>query len=166
MGLAPMRPALCLLCATLAAPARAAPPCEGRAAAIVVRAADHRLSLCDAGRPTAELPVALGRAGTGKRAAGDNRTPLGTYPLGAPRPSKEFGTFVPVGYPTPDQRRQGLSGGDIGVHGPKRRFAWAGRLNAGVDWTRGCIAVATDEAIALVVRWVKRHPGALIHIEA
>lgn len=72
--------------------------------------------------------------------------------------------FVPIGYPTESQRASGATGGAIGVHGPRRSFAWAGGWNATVDWTRGCVAVATDEAITKIAAWVARHPGAPIHI--
>jgi hypothetical protein len=41
----------------------------------------------------------------------------------------------------------------------------AGRLNVAYDWTLGCIAVASDEAIREIAAWVSaRRPG-YIHIE-
>lgn len=131
----------------------------------MVGTAEHRLLLCDQGRPIRSFKVAIGSGGTGKRQQGDKKTPLGTYGLGAPRPSKEFGTFIPVAYPNPSQRSRGFTGADIGVHGPKRLFRWAGAANVTFDWTLGCIALATDEEIGEVARWQKEKGVAAILIE-
>jgi murein L,D-transpeptidase YafK len=109
------------------------------------------------------MPVALGSGGLDKRWEGDGKVPLGSYPLGAPRASKAFHLFIPVGFPTPSQRRQGLSGGAIGVHGPSR--AHHGPLSTGMDWTLGCIAVGTDHEIERVARWVKESGAQRIIIE-
>lgn len=106
------------------------------------------------GAPSASFAVSLGKGGTGKTREGDGKTPLGTYSLGRPRASKRFGTFVPIGYPTPDQRKRGLTGRDVGIHGPDRRFGWAGSVNSWVDWTDGCIAVSSDEEIFRIAEWV------------
>ena len=109
------------------------------------------------------MPVALGSGGLDKRWEGDGKVPLGAYPLGAPRTSKAFHRFIPVGYPTPSQRRQGFSGGAIGIHGPSR--AHNGPLSTGMDWTLGCIAVGTDDEIDRVARWVKESKARRIIIE-
>jgi hypothetical protein len=45
------------------------------------------------------------------------------------------------------QERKGYTGSAIGIRGPSRAFAWAGRMNTATDWTQGCIAVASDGAI-------------------
>jgi murein L,D-transpeptidase YafK len=124
---------------------------------------DHDLWLCDKGRALARYGVALGRGGTGKRAEGDRKTPLGTYPLGKPRPSNRFGTFIPVGYPTAEQRLQGFTGSDVGIHGPERRLRWAGGASTWFDWTAGCIALGNDENVQSVASWVQvRHPTIVI----
>lgn len=140
-------------------------PCEGRKTALVIRSDEHRLWLCRAGTAEGSFKVALGRNGTGKQQEGDQRTPLGTYPLGQPRVSTEYHVFIPVGYPTPAQRRQGYTGSAIGIHGPKRSFAWAGWLITLFDWTLGCIALASDEEIEHVAAWVERERVAVVHIE-
>jgi murein L,D-transpeptidase YafK len=131
-------------------------PCSSSGPQVVVTTNDHLLWLCDGARVVASYRVALGRGGTDKRVQGDNKTPLGSYPLGAPRPSSRFGTFIPVAYPTPEQHRQGFTGSDVGIHGPDRRFRWAGRMNAWFDWTAGCVALATDEDVQAVATWVQR----------
>lgn len=67
-------------------------------------------------------------------------------------------------YPTDEQRRHGFTGGDIGIHGPKRGFRWLGSWTRLSDWTRGCIAVGTDDAIQKLVAWVREHHATRIHI--
>ncbi len=62
--------------------------------------------------------VSLGRGGLEKSVQGDRKTPMGTYSIGAPRPSKRFFIFIPIGYPSEKQRVNGFTGGDVGVHGP------------------------------------------------
>ena len=139
-------------------------PCAGTASAIVVLTESHTLFLCDGGRATARIRASIGSRGTDKRAEGDRRTPLGTYVLGEPRTSARFGTFIPIGYPTEEQRRRGLTGAAVGLHGPERRLRWAGAANAWVDWTAGCIALPSDAAISVVAAEVRRRGGATITI--
>jgi murein L,D-transpeptidase YafK len=135
---------------------RACPPAE---TVVVVDLRESRLHLCAGGGEEASFPVSLGRGGLGKRTKGDHRTPVGAYALGAPRSSKRFHVFIPVGYPTAAQAAAGFSGGDVGVHGPMLFFAWAGRLNTLFAWTDGCVAVGTDEEIERIARWVDaNHP--------
>ncbi len=105
--------------------------------------------------------VSLGSAGVDKRAQGDRRTPLGTYTLGAPRPSARWGTFIPIGYPTDEQRRRGFTGSDVGIHGPERRLRWLGPINAWLDWTAGCVAVPDDRALARVAAAARRGGAAI-----
>ncbi|MBF0175929.1 MAG: L,D-transpeptidase family protein [Magnetococcales bacterium] len=115
----------------------------------------YRLRLCHAGREEGSFRVALGRGGLNKRVEGDARTPLGRYYLGLGRPSDYFHTFIPVGYPTPEQKRQGYSGGAIGIHGPHQdpdRYKDTVRLS---NWTLGCIAVPSREDIEKIAAWVK-----------
>lgn len=138
-------------------------PCSGKGTVIFVDATERRLWLCQSGSPVESMPVALGRGGLDKRWEGDGKVPLGAYALAAPRASKAFHLFIPVGYPTSSQRRQGLSGGAIGVHGPSR--AHSGPLSTGMDWTLGCIAVGTDAEIERVARWVKESKARRIIIE-
>lgn len=141
-------------------------PCDGRAGEIVIRAAEHKLYLCEEGAAAARsFSVAFGRGGTDKRSDGDLKTPLGAYPLGAPRASKQYHLFIPVGYPTAAQQAKGFTGKNIGIHGPRRNFKWAGRINNWVDWTRGCIAVADDGAIDAIVSWVKKQAVRRVRIE-
>ena len=139
-----------------AAPAPRAADCQPDETAIVVDTSAHRLHLCRDGARAHSFVVALGMSGVDKRRVGDNRTPLGSYPLGMPRASRWFHRFIPVAYPTAAQQRAGFSGSAIGIHGPPRGLETAARLAMLVasDWTAGCIAVATDDEIERIVAWV------------
>ena len=129
-------------------------PSEPRAL-LFVDTTNHLLATCEAGRTTKTFSVRLGRNGTGKERQGDRKTPLGAYGLGAPRASVAYGTFVPVEYPTPEQRRAGLTGSAIGVHGPDRKLRWAGALVNLFDTTDGCIGIATDDEMGQIAAWVR-----------
>ncbi len=136
-------------------------PCPTASTPLVLTTRSRTLWLCEAGRATAHLPVALGSAGVDKRVQGDRRTPIGTYTLGTPHPSSGYGTFIPIAYPTEAQRKQGFTGTAVGIHGPRRRFRWLGPVNAWFDWSGGCVAVADDAAIAKVVQVASRGRAAI-----
>src|SRR5438445_459722 len=104
---------------------------------VVVDASARRLQLCEDGNPAREFRVALGAGGLEKRRQGDQRTPIGEYPLAPGRSSSQFHTFLHVGYPTGEERARGYTGGDIGVHGPGRSFRYLGSLSTLSDWTAG-----------------------------
>lgn len=130
-------------------------PCRNRGDIIVVDTTHNRMWLCQTDTPVQEFGVAIGFGGRDKREAGDKRTPIGEYPLGTPRASGEgFHRFIPVEYPTENQREQGFTGGDIGIHGPPRGWRWLGSLTTWANWTRGCIAVGTDSEIEAIEHWV------------
>jgi hypothetical protein len=143
----------------------AADPCGRPGAFVAVDTHSRRLSLCADGAAAETFRVALGAGGIGKRRTGDNRTPLGAYPLGSPRHSQLFGTFIPVGYPTATQARAGFSGGAVGIHGPARAFVFAGSFNTATDWTAGCIAVGSDPEIGRIAAWVRTHPRVEVRID-
>jgi murein L,D-transpeptidase YafK len=130
----------------------------------VVNLDDSVLWLCKSDKVLEEYSVSLGKGGVGKTRQGDNKTPIGTYSLGMPRPSKKFGIFIPVGYPTKSQKKEGYTGGSIGIHGPDRSFTWAGGLNTMIDWTQGCIAVKSDEAIGQIAEWVKAENPKVVYL--
>ncbi|MEQ1878125.1 MAG: L,D-transpeptidase family protein [Bdellovibrionia bacterium] len=141
--------------------------CEKHGTSIVVETGRHRLYVCENGKTQISYRSALGRGGLDKRVEGDNKTPFGTYPLGKPRTSNEFHVFIPVGYPTRNQKLNGYTGGDIGIHGPPVRFAESYYVSAAIsylDWTRGCIALGQNDFIEAVAAWVETHPKALLHL--
>jgi murein L,D-transpeptidase YafK len=143
--------------------AGSADPCATSKSAVVVLTASRTLWLCERGQAAARFRVSLGQGGVDKRREGDERTPLGTYTLGAPRPSAGWGTFIPIGYPTAAQRERGYTGSAVGIHGPARGLRWAGAANAWIDWTGGCIGMASDEELARVAA-VARRGGVTISI--
>lgn len=123
---------------------------------IVVDTATRVMTLCERGAAVATFPVAIGQNGVGKEKEGDKKTPLGTYTLGKPRPSKDYGTFIPIGFPTADQKKRGITGGAIGIHGPDRRLRALGSLAVALGWTYGCVAVASDAEMMSISRWIGR----------
>jgi len=133
-------------------------------AVIVVDASAHRMALCRAGKVEDSFRVRIGSEGVGKAREGDEKTPLGRYPLGAPTPSRTFHVFIPIGYPTSEQRAQGLTGSAVGIHGPHRRVRWLGPLVNVRDTTDGCVGVATDEEIERVAAWVRGAPGVGVEV--
>ncbi len=130
--------------------------CDADRTAIVVDTATRVLTLCEKGAAVATFPVAIGQNGVGKEREGDRKTPLGTYTLGAPRPSKGYGTFIPIGFPTREQKENGVTGGAIGIHGPERRLRALGSLAVTFGWTYGCVAVSSDVEMRSIVRWMGR----------
>jgi murein L,D-transpeptidase YafK len=153
--------ALCLFLLSARPPAPS--PCRPGETAVLVRVAAHALELCQEGRSVASHRVALGAGGIGKRQQGDGKTPLGLYPLGAPRSSPSFGTFVPVGYPTPAQQKLGFTGSAVGIHGPPRGAG--GALSTAIDWTAGCIAVGSDAEIGSISAWIRDRHVKAVRIE-
>jgi murein L,D-transpeptidase YafK len=150
----------------VAMPARAAGVCAGKDARIVVELQAHTLVLCQGDRAVASFGVRLGHAGIGKAQAGDGKTPIGIYPLGRPRVSQRYGIFIPIGYPTPEQRRRGFTGGAVGVHGPERRVKWLGRLVNSFDTSDGCVGLAKDEEMDSIAQWIRSTKARTIELRA
>lgn len=137
--------------------------CAAGETALVVRTSAHELTLCEDGTPVRTFDVSLGWGGVGKRRMGDGKTPLGRYPLARPRASHLFGTFIGVGYPTSAQIRLGFTGTAVGIHGPPRHAP--AFLASAADWTAGCIAVATDDEITAIARWIRTRDVKLVRLE-
>jgi len=129
----------------------AAAPCPEKGTAVIVETALHRMSLCAQGEVKHSYRVAIGSGGVATKRVGWAQTPLGTYTLVAPRPSAHFHTFI--GLVNPDPKR--FSAWAIGLHGPPRESKDSGELNVASDWTWGCIAVASDELIDEVAKFVR-----------
>ena len=143
---------------TLAPTIAPAATCPAKGVALLVETGQHRLWTCEDGRATGEYAVARGSGGVGKTRQGDAKVPLGDYALGPPRGSSQFHKFIPVGYPTSEQRRRGYTGSAVGVHGPARGWeTLPSAANTSVDWTLGCIAVGSDEEIRRLAAWVSGH---------
>ena len=139
-------------------------PCDGLGTSLAIDTEEHRLWLCKDGVAEKSFKVSMGTGGIGKHTAGDSRTPLGTYPLGQPNRSSKYYIAIAVGYPTREQVKRGYTGKDIAIHGPLRLHRKANGPQTRLDWTRGCIALGTDTAIAIVADWVKEHRPSVVHI--
>jgi murein L,D-transpeptidase YafK len=132
--------------------------CGGLAEAhVLVRTDERLLYLCDRGQSETSIKVRLARGGLGKRQAGDKKLPVGEYGLGSLRKSSRYGLFVPIEYPTREQRKQGYTGGGIGIHGPDRRVRFLGSLTNMFDTTEGCVGIATDDEMARIADWIRTH---------
>jgi len=130
--------------------------CAGIQKAVVIDTEAEHMWLCQSGTSYKDYSVAIGSSGAGKRKEGDNKSPLGRYTLGTPRPSGEgFHTFIPINFPREDQRNQGFTGGRIGIHGPPESWRWLGEATTWVNWTRGCIAVGNVRTIIEVADWIR-----------
>lgn len=122
---------------------------------ILVICHKKKLLLCKQGQVLQQFNVALGRGGIYKKMSGDNKTPIGDYPLELPRTSQSFGIFIPIGYPTASQASLGFTGSAVGIHGPYHYFSWFSNLNSLPNWTAGCIAVSKSSEIRQIASWVK-----------
>ncbi len=139
--------------------------CAGKGTRLVVDTATHRLFLCAENREELSFSIRIGGKGTGKTRQGDAKTPLGIYSVDPPRKSEKFGTFVPIGYPTVEQRKAGFTGSAVGIHGPHRWIEWAGRLNNLIETTAGCIGLDSDEAMKALSDWMKARKPKQIQIK-
>jgi murein L,D-transpeptidase YafK len=129
--------------------------CAAPDARVVVDLGKHTLALCEKDKARETFTVRLGRGGIGKTREGDGKTPTGTYALGEPRPSKRYGTFIPIGFPTEEQKKLGYTGSAVGVHGPARWVKWMGSLVNSFDSSDGCVGLARDAEIEQIATWVR-----------
>lgn len=139
--------------------------CAGRGTIVLVDLDARRLLLCHKGAAEHVYPIALGSKGIGKRKEGDRLTPIGSYPLGSPYVSKEFGPFVPIGYPTKAQVKAGYTGNSVGIHAPHRQDRDKGAFNTGGNWTAGCISVGSDPEAEEIVQFVKQRRPRTVSLE-
>lgn len=130
-------------------------PCLNEQSILVANTQSQMLYLCKNQEIQKDYDFALGWSGTGKTQEGDQKTPLGIYPLLPPRDSGNgFYKFIPIGYPTEEQKIKNYTGGSVGLHGPSRWARCLGFLNVAFNWTDGCLAVASDNDIDLIAKFV------------
>ncbi len=131
----------------------------GPADKVLIEKEERRLTLFSKGKVLKTYKIALGGNPNGpKERQGDNKTPEGTYTIDSKNRDSQYHLSLHISYPNEKDRKRakklGVSpGGDIMIHGIKNGFSWVGDFHAGVDWTKGCIAV-TDEEIEEIDRLV------------
>lgn len=104
--------------------------------------------------PQFAMKVSIGTHGLGKTREGNRKSPVGTYWLGYPRKSFQFGIFIPVGYPNMANISKGYTGSAIGLHGPMRFMTCLPAKSLEKNWTAGCLAVGRDSQIIEVSEWI------------
>lgn len=125
---------------------------QGPADRILIEKKKRKLTLIAKGRALKTYRIALGGNPDGpKERQGDDKTPEGTYVIDGRNRGSRYHLSLHISYPNEKDkkraRKMGVApGGDIMIHGIKNGFSWLGDLHAGLDWTKGCIAV-TDEEI-------------------
>lgn len=112
----------------------------------------RRLTLWHDGFAVREFRVALGGDPVGhKRRQGDGKTPEGRYWIAGRNQKSRFHRSLKISYPSVTDeylaKRAGVDdvGGEIMIHGLPAGAGWIGKHHAGLDWTRGCIAVTNEE---------------------
>ena len=134
---------------------------------VLITKKERRLTLLLKGEVIKSYKIALGGDPVGpKERQGDNKTPEGTYFIDARNRNSDYHLSLRISYPNKKDKLRakelGVSpGGDIMIHGIKNGLAWVGTLHAGIDWTKGCIAV-TDEEMEEIYRLVPN--GTIVEI--
>jgi len=134
---------------------------------IVVKKADHTLSLLSHGRVIKTYHVSLGPNPVGpKRKQGDGKTPEGTYVIDSRNAASKFHLSLHVSYPNAADRARAKAagvdpGGDIMIHGLGPGFDWVGPLQRTRDWTAGCIAVTNAQIEEI---WARVKIGTVVEI--
>ncbi|MDP9902717.1 L,D-transpeptidase family protein [Variovorax ginsengisoli] len=125
--------------------------------AVAVDASRSRLYLlqntADKGmQVVADYYISVGRAGIGKLAEGDARTPLGVYHVTSNLDPKSLRDFygagaLPINYPNPYDVRKGRTGSGIWLHGtPAQQYARAPQA------TDGCVVMSNTDLRELLRR--------------
>jgi tetratricopeptide (TPR) repeat protein len=126
---------------------------------VLIEKAERRMTLLSKGEVIKSYKIALGGDPVGPKVRqGDNKTPEGTYIIDSRNRNSGYHLSLHISYPNEKDKMRakklGVSpGGHIMIHGIKNGLAWVGTFHAGVDWTKGCIAV-TDEEIEEIDRLV------------
>lgn len=130
---------------------------KGTVDRILIEKGARRLTLISQGEPLKSYRIALGGNPVGpKERQGDNKTPEGIYSIEGRNRDSKYHLSLRISYPNEKDRARAKElgvppGGDIMIHGIKNEMSWVGEAHAGIDWTKGCVAV-TDEEIEEIAR--------------
>jgi murein L,D-transpeptidase YafK len=114
---------------------------------IVVLKSERRLFLLREGAVLRSYPIALGPHAFGpKRAAGDGRTPEGTYVIDGRNARSSYHLALHISYPNAADLARSTAahsdpGGDIFIHGLPPGYGRSDPVRFYKDWTEGCISV-------------------------
>jgi len=134
---------------------------------VLIEKKERRLTLLSKGEVIKSYKIALGGNPVGPKVRqGDNKTPEGTYIIDSRNRDSDYHLSLHISYPNEKDKMRakelGVSpGGDIMIHGIKNGLLWVGAPHAGVDWTKGCIAV-TDEEMEEIYKLVPN--GTIVEI--
>ena len=134
---------------------------------VLIEKKERRLTLLSKGEVIKTYKIALGGDPVGpKERQGDNKTPEGTYTIDSRNRNSGYHLSLHISYPNERDKMRAKElnvspGGDIMIHGIKNGLAWVGNLHAGIDWTKGCIAV-TDEEMEEIYKLVPN--GTMVEI--
>ncbi|MGD8844823.1 MAG: L,D-transpeptidase family protein [Desulfobacteraceae bacterium] len=123
---------------------------------VLVEKKKRRLTLVSKGEAIKTYKIALGGNPIGpKERQGDYKTPEGIYTILSRNRHSDYHISLRISYPNKKDKQRakklGVSpGGDIMIHGIKNGHAWVGSFHAGIDWTKGCIAVTNQEMEEIV----------------
>lgn len=131
--------------------------CHGRSQVLVYSPSLGSVVGCRNEAPEFAMKVVVGSNGLGKTREGNRKSPVGTYWLGYPRKSLQFGIFIPVGYPNMANISKGYTGSAIGLHGPMRFMTCLPKKSLEKNWTAGCLAVGRDSQIIEISEWILKN---------
>lgn len=136
---------------------------------IKIEKAARKMSLLQNNKVVREYVIDLGGNPIGhKEREGDEKTPEGIYKISGRNPHSKYHLSLRISYPDEQDIRHaqklGVSpGGDIMIHGlPNVLTVWGIRKKLKKDWTRGCVAVQTNEEMEEIWALVKN--GTLVEI--
>ena len=129
---------------------------------IVVEKQHRKMHLIADGKILREYKIDLGWNPEGnKEKEGDGRTPEGVYKISYKNPKSKYFLSLRISYPNEEELKKAKAlgvdaGGDIMIHGLPNVLTILGfEKKLYNDWTRGCIAVQSNEEMAEIWKLIK-----------
>ena len=127
---------------------------------LIVYKTKRQLLAYSNGHLTKTYKISLGRQPIGdKEYEGDKKTPEGLYFINDKNPNSVYHKNLGISYPDENdiknaKRISKPTGGDIKIHGLRKKTGFISKFHRWFDWTLGCIAL-TDEEIDELYNAVK-----------